>query len=79
MSQLTMSEAKAVTKFILEHAPDYDWDLAIREGDWTGDERDALDNGYFNLLEETWPNACPSCGRNPALEQPPAGKTCHER
>jgi hypothetical protein len=53
MSPLTKAEVKATTKFILEHAPDYDWDLAIAEGAWTDEERDALDTAYDKLIEVT--------------------------
>jgi hypothetical protein len=43
---LTDEQRKALAKFVLEHAPDYDWDLAIAEGDWTQAEREDLDAAY---------------------------------
>jgi hypothetical protein len=36
--------------------------------------------GYPPYDECGWPNyaACETCGRNPGLERPPVGETCHQ-
>lgn len=49
MTPFTPEEQAAVAKFLLEHAPDYDWDLAIDVNDWTQNEREAIDTAYRKL------------------------------